>query len=397
MNTRFEPGAPAQAGYIPLSVPLIGGNAAKYIQECLEQHWVSSAGKFVDAFEQDVARRANRRHGVACTSGTAAIHLGLIVAGVKPDDEVIVPALTFAAPAFAVRYLGAWPVFVDVDPDYWQLDPQRVRDFIERYCRWQNGALINTRSGRRVSAILPVDLLGHPADMDAILELARARGLAVIEDATESLGAGYRGAPVGDRADIACFSFNGNKVVTAGGGGVVVTNDQAMADRARHLSTQAKRDPVEYEHDEIGFNYRLTNLQAALGLSQLELLDEYVAKKRSIAARYTAAFSAIGGVRTMKQAPWAQSSFWLYTALFDPEAFGINSRALMRALAARRIQSRPLWQPLHRSDALKDARATADAPVAERIAAMALSLPSSVGLTGTDQQKVIDAVVASRG
>lgn len=395
MNTPFEPGAPAEPDHIPLSVPLVAGNAWDYLKQCLDQHWVSSAGKFVSDFEQGVARRANRQQGVACTSGTAALHLALIVAGVEAGDEVVVPALTFAAPAFAVRYIGAWPVFLDVDADYWQLDPQRFKDFVERRCDWTDGALINRDTRRRVRAVLPVDLLGHPADMDAIIEIARSRNLMVIEDATESLGAGYRNAPVGDRSDIACFSFNGNKVITAGGGGVIATDDRQLADRARHLSTQAKRDPIEYEHDEIGFNYRLTNIQAALGMSQLELLDDYVAAKRRIASRYAAAFSAMPGLRLMQQAPWAQSSFWLYTPLVDPRALGLDSRAVMRSLAAKKIQSRPLWQPLHRSDAFKDLPA-AEAPNADRIAAMALSLPSSVGLTEADQQRVIDAVAGSR-
>ncbi|HEX6162997.1 MAG TPA: LegC family aminotransferase [Vicinamibacterales bacterium] len=393
MNTASEPGGPSEAGWIPLSVPLIGGNAWTYVKQCLDTGWVSSAGEFVNRFEREVAHAAGRPHGVACTSGTAALHLALVAAGVQPGDEVLVPALTFAAPANAVRYVGAWPVFVDVEADYWQIDPQRVRDFVERGCDWRDGALINKTTGRRVSAVLPVDLLGHPVDIDPLVEIARSRELPVIEDATETLGAAYRGTPVGSKADIACFSFNGNKVVTAGGGGVLVTAREDWAARAKHLSTQAKVDPVEYVHDEIGFNYRLTNIQAALGVSQLELLDDYVAAKRRIAARYSGAFASVPGIRTMREAPWAKSTFWLYTPLIDAAVYGEDSRALMRRLTSLRIQSRPLWQPLHRSPA-HQASPAADAPVAERIAAAALSLPSSVGLTASEQDRVIEAVIA---
>jgi perosamine synthetase len=395
MNMRSEPGAPASAGTIPLSVPLIGGNAWTYVKQCLDDGWVSSAGPFVTRFEQEVAVRAGKSHGVACSTGTAALHLGLLVAGVERDDEVIVPALTFAAPANAVRYLDAWPVFVDIEPAHWQLDPQRLAEFIHRECDWRAGRLVNRATGRRVRAILPVDLLGHPCDIDAISEIARSRELVVVEDATESLGASYRDAPVGARADVSCFSFNGNKVITAGGGGVLATDRIEWAERARHLSTQAKSDPVEYVHDEIGFNYRLTNIQAALGVAQLEHLDAYVERKRAIASAYTSAFGDVRGLTPMAEAAWARSSFWLYTVLVDPREFGIDSRALLRRLADRKIQARPLWQPLHRSPAHRASPATS-APVADQIASAAVSLPSSVGLDAAQQHRVIE-VVAGRG
>ncbi len=394
MPTRFEPGAPAPERHIPLSVPLIGGNAWRYVKQCLDEGWVSSAGSFVTEFEQQVAARAGKAHGVACSTGTAALHLGLLVAGVEPDDEVIVPALTFAAPANAVRYVNAWPRFIDIEADHWQLDPQRVREFIERGCDWRQRQLIDRTTGRRVRAILPVDLLGHPCDIDALMAIARDFDLVVVEDATESLGARYRDTPVGARADVSCFSFNGNKVITAGGGGVLATDRAEWAARARHLSTQAKSDPIEYVHDEIGFNYRLTNLQAALGVAQLEQLDDYVGRKRALAAAYTTALAAVPGLATMTEAQWARSMFWLYTVRVDARGYGMDSRALLRRLDEHRIQARPLWQPLHRSPAHRGSP-PADAPVADRVASAALSLPSSVGLTEDDQRRVIE-VVAGR-
>jgi perosamine synthetase len=328
---------------------------------------------------------------VAVVNGTAALHLALLVAGVSADDEVLMPALTFIAPANAVRYLGAWPVFIDIDPEYWQLDPQRLADFLDRECTVKQGTLTNRRTGRRVRAVLPVDILGHPCDMESILAIARGRNLLVIEDATESLGATYRGRPVGALADAACLSFNGNKIITSGGGGMIVTDRADWAKHARHLSTQAKDDPIEYIHHEVGFNYRLTNLQAAVGVAQLEELDRAVADKRRIAAAYTAALDGVPGLRVMREAPWAHSSFWLYTVRFDPAVYGADSRRMCARLAEHGIESRPLWQPLSDSAALVGCQ-SAGVPIAEAVAANALSLPSSVDLTDADQARVIDVL-----
>jgi perosamine synthetase len=380
---------------IALSVPEVSGHEWAYVKECLDTAWVSSAGPFVGRFEHEVARRAETAHAVATMNGTAALHVALLVAGVTPGDEVVVPSLTFLAPANAVRYIGAWPVFLDVEPRYWQLDPDRLADFVNKDCRWQDGALRNAATGRRVRAVLPVDLLGHPADLDAIRQIASIHDLAVIEDATESLGARYKDRPVGTLADAACFSFNGNKIVTAGGGGMIVTGRGDWAARARYLTTQAKDDPIEYVHGEIGFNYRLTNVQAAIGLAQIERLDEYVERKRRIAATYRAAFADVAGLACPNEAPWARSTFWLYTVLVDAAKFGLGSRGLMRCLGDLGIQSRPLWQPGHRSPAHRESVSPAS-PVAEDLHARALSLPSSVGLTAADQQRVIDAVLSAR-
>lgn len=392
-RTAFEPGAPRQGRTIPLSTPVLRGNEWAYVKECLDTNWVSSAGPFVDRFEKMTADRLGVRHAVAVVNGTSALHLALLVAGIERDDEVVMPALTFIAPANAVRYLGAWPMFVDVEPAYWQLDPQRVADFIEHGCEWRAGTLRNRATGRRVKAVLPVDILGHPCDLDAIVDLARARDLVVVEDATEALGALYKGRPVGQNADVSCLSFNGNKIVTSGGGGMIATNRTEWADRARYLSTQAKDDPVEYAHGSIGYNYRLTNIQAALGVAQLEQLDDYVAAKRRHAFEYTAAFDGVAGITPMPEASWAFSTFWLYTVLIDQDRHGADSRAVLTQLAHEGIQSRPLWQPLTQSAALRGCPSTGT-PVADRLAATALSLPSSVDLAPSDQARVIAAVSA---
>ena len=274
----------SRPGFIPLCVPELRGKEWVYIKECLDTNWVSSAGTFVDRFEDAVAQYIGVKHAVATASGTAALHVALLVAGVQPDDEVVVSTLTFIAPANTVRYVGAWPVFVDAEPLYWQMDSEKLAHFLEKGCRWKDGALFNKVTGRRVKAILPVHILGHPCDMQPIMEAARKYGLAVIEDATESLGSKYQSTMAGHLGDIACFSFNGNKVITTGGGGMIVTDNAEWAKEARYLTTQAKDDPIEYIHEIFGYNYRLTNIQAAMGCAQMESLDEYISAKRRIAA-----------------------------------------------------------------------------------------------------------------
>jgi len=297
--------------FIPLCTPAIRGNEWKYVKECLDTTWVSSVGAYVDRFERAVAEAVGTKNAVATSSGTSALHVALLVAGIQSDDEVLVSTLTFIAPANAIRYVGAFPVFVDAEATYWQMDPAKVKDFLENQCHWREGALVNRQTGRRVRAILPVHILGHPVDMDPILELARKYELVVIEDATESLGALYKDKSVGQLGDIACFSFNGNKLITTGGGGMLVTNNERWAQRAKHLTTQAKDNPVEYVHTEIGYNYRLTNIQAAMGVAQMEQLDSFIEVKRSIAKSYDEALGEIPGITSMREADWACSVFWM--------------------------------------------------------------------------------------
>jgi perosamine synthetase len=375
----FEPGAAAAEGVIPLCVPEVRGREWEYIKECLDTNWVSSVGPFVDRFERGIADYVGARFAVATTSGTAALHVSLLAAGVEPHDEVLVSTLAFIAPANAIRYVGAWPVFIDADSVTWQMDVHRVVEFLKQACCWRDGALINVSTGRRVRALLPVHILGHPVDMDPLLEVAREYQLAVIEDAAECLGARYKGIPVGHLGDISCLSFNGNKIITTGGGGMVVTDNQDWASRVRYLTTQGKDDPIEYVHSNVAFNYRLSNIQAAMGCAQLEHLDEYIAAKLQIAQAYRQALGCIPGITLMPEAPWAFSTFWLYTVLVDRERFGIGSRKLLEELAAAGVQTRPLWQPLHLSNAHRNS-SSCGGRVAEVLNQDALSLPSSVGL-----------------
>ncbi|MEP6755621.1 MAG: LegC family aminotransferase [Chthonomonadales bacterium] len=392
MSTTFEPGAPAAQGTIPLSVPHVAGNEWKYIKDCLDTGWVSSVGSYVDRFEGQVADYVGAKYAVAVCNGTAALHIGLLLAGVEPDEEVILPSLTFIASANAVRYTGAWPTFIDVEPDYWQMDPERLETFLTKDCHMSGGRLTNRHTSRTVSAIMPVHILGHPVDLTPIRMIAAKFGLQVVEDAAEALGAKYYDAFVGNTESIACFSFNGNKLITTGGGGMVVTNDESLAKRAKYLTTQAKDDPLEFIHGEVGYNYRLTNIQAAMGYAQMEVLDNYVAKKREIARIYTEAFRGIPGLYPMQEAQYAFSTHWLFTVRVDSRQFGMGSRELLRWLGLRSIQARPLWQPMHMSPAHRLSYAGA-CPVTASLHDVCLSLPSSVGLTSDDHQRVINSVL----
>jgi perosamine synthetase len=393
---KLAPGAPAPEDFIPLIVPEIRGNEWKYVKECLDTNWVSSVGSYVDQFEKMAAERADTKYAVATVNGTAALHISLILAGVEADDEVLVSSLTFIAPANAIRYVGAWPVFIDAEPEYWQIDPAGVVDFIENNCKWDGHELRNRQTGRRVKAILPVHILGHPVDLDPILAVAEKYSLPVIEDATEGLGGRYRGKNLGGIGQIGCFSFNGNKIITTGGGGMIVTNNSGWAERAKYLTTQAKDDPIEYVHNAVGYNYRLTNPLAALGCAQMEQLDTFVDAKRKIAKFYRESLASLHGLSLPEEADWAFSTFWMYTVLIDETESRISSRELLRQLDARKIQTRPLWQPIHRSPAYAPF-ATLPCPNSDMLHRRAISLPCSVGLTHSAQSRVIDAIIELLG
>jgi perosamine synthetase len=388
---KLAPGAPPPPDFIPLIVPEIRGNEWQYVKECLDTNWVSSVGSYVNRFEEMAAERAGTQYAIATVNGTAALHIALLLADVQAHDEVLVSSLTFIAPANAIRYVGAWPVFIDAEPAHWQIDPAAVVDFLENGCRWDGRTLRNRKTGRRVKAILPVHILGHPADMEPILAVAAKYSLPVIEDATEGLGALYRGKSLGGVGHAGCFSFNGNKIITTGGGGMLVTDNAEWAARARYLTTQAKDDPLEYVHNEVGYNYRLTNLLAAMGCAQMEQLDTFVEAKRTIARRYQESFASLPGIHLPQEADWAFSTFWMYTVLIDETQSSIDSRTLLRNLAARKIQARPLWQPLHRSPAHQSLGSPA-CPNAERLHRQAISLPCSVGLSESAQARVVEAM-----
>jgi perosamine synthetase len=377
---------------IPNAVPYLGGNEWKYVKECLDTNWVSSAGAFVERFERELAAYVGVSHAVATVNGSAALHVALQAAGVGADDEVILPTLTFIASAGAVAHCGAHPVFLDSEAVSWGLDPARLEAFLARECEPRDGRVVDRATGRRVAAVMPVHLYGHPCDLDPLLALCARWALPVVEDAAEALGALYRGRRVGCDGLAGCLSFNGNKVITTGGGGMVLTREAGLAARLRALTTQARSDPLEWVHDEVAYNYRLTNVQAALGAAQLEQLEEFLAAKRRTAAHYQEALGALDGVTVFREAAWARSSYWMPAVLLDRRRCP-DVRALIRGLNADGIQVRPVWHPLHRQPPFRAAR-TGPIEVADRLWDRGVLLPCSVGITAEERQAVVDALAA---
>jgi perosamine synthetase len=365
-------------GTIPLHEPWFSGNEWAYVKEALDTNWVSSVGPFVDRFERACADVSDAEAAVAIVNGTCALHLTLLALGAGPGELVVCPAISFAGTANAIAHAGAEPVFVDVDADSLALDPARFAAFLRDECTGHGPTLRHRATGRRIAAAVPVHVFGHPADMDALLAAAAERDLTVVEDAAESIGSRYRGRPCGALARAGILSFNGNKTVTAGGGGAVVTNDAELAHRLKHLSTTARvSDGFEFDHDAVGYNYRMPSLNAALGCAQLEHLDEFVAAKRKLALRYGALFEG----RFVAEPPGTQSNYWLNAVLLDSR--GDRDRFLTET-NARGIQTRPVWRPLPMLPMYeRSPRAASGIAVALERAARIVNLPSSPRLAAS--------------
>lgn len=382
-----QPAITSDTSEIPLSVPQLFGNESAYIQQCLETNFVSSVGPFVGRFENEFAQFVGAPHAIACASGTAALHLALKVAGVGSGDEVLVSDFTFVATVNPITYLGAEPVLVDADPATWNMSAALVSEELDARAR---------RGAAMPKAVLVAHILGLPADIAPIAAACERHGVTLIEDAAEALGASYSSGPfagkqVGTVGLIGCYSFNGNKIITTGGGGMVTTADEKLAVRTKHLSTQAKLPGAEYMHDEIGFNYRLTNLAAALGVAQLEQLHRFIEIKRRIARRYDDALAYAPGVSLPPRPEWADPTMWLYSIMLDAERAAIDSRTLHRELAKRHIQTRPVWAPSHLMPFYRSARRIGGS-FGETLFRDGISLPCSVGLTDAQQTAVIDAL-----
>ncbi len=365
---------------IPLVVPDLRGNETAYLARCVSENWVSSAGPFVTEIERRMAALTGRQHAVAMVNGTAALHLALVVAGVKQGDLVIIPDWTFAATANAVVHAGASPFFVDVARSTWTLDPELVTEAVGK-----GGAC-------RIGAVVAVHALGHPADMDPLRKVCSDAGIPLIEDAAGAIGATYKWCPVGSLGDAAMFSFNGNKTVTAGGGGMVVTDNGAWADRLRSLSTQA-RSGSAYRYEDVGYNYRMTNLNAAVGLAQLERLDDMLAAKRAIASVYDAVIAGREDLLPMPRAAWAESGCWMYSVRCGAVE---DADGLVKHLAARDIEARVFWQALA-SQKIYVGPPCLLTGVSESLSGCVVSLPCSSSLTDAEQKRVIAALGEWRG
>ncbi len=376
---------------IPLSIPCLQGNEKKYLNECLDSGWVSSAGPWVNRFEKEFASYLGVSDAVSLTSGTAALHLALLLSDVKPGDEVLVPTLTFIAPVNTIRYIGAHPVFMDCD-DYLNLDTQKVAEFLEKECiPGTDGKPINRKSGRRVSAIIPVHIFGHPCDLRSLREISDQHGIRMIEDATESLGSsvGSNGNDLvrtGTVGHFGCFSFNGNKIITTGGGGMLVGQNLDTLKKARYLSTQAKDDEIFFEHGEVGYNYRLTSIQAALGIAQLEQIDGFVKRKRLFHKLYRELFSDSSWAHIIGEPPGTYSNCWLTTLEFKGDR-RVNLRKFVEVLQLRGIQTRPVWKLNHQQRPFLDYQGYR-LDNAERLYPRLLSLPSSSHLTEKEIEEV---------
>ena len=332
--------------FIPLSVPNLKGNELKYVTRAVETEWVSTGGQYVNDFEEKIAAYVKSKGAVSCQNGTSGLHIALQVCGVTKEHEVIVPALTFIAAVNPVKYIGAEPIFIDCD-DSLCMDTNKLLEFCEGECSFTEGKLINNKTNKQIKAILVVHVFGNMADMEKIMEVADKFNLKVIEDATEAIGtyytAGkYQGKYAGTVGNVGVYSFNGNKIITTGGGGMIVSDDEELLKRAKHLTTQAKSDELYYIHDEIGYNYRMTNLQAALGLAQLEQLEQFIEIKEDNYNLYKEAVEEISGLTILDFKDDIRPNYWLY-ALYCDEKYPLNRDEIIKYLLSKKIQSRPIW------------------------------------------------------
>ena len=369
-----------------LSGPNIAGNEWKYVKECLDTGWVSSVGSYVTKFENMVAEFSGCKYGVATSSGTTALHIALMLAGVKENDYVIAPNVTFIASINSIKYTGADPILIDVDTETWQMDLDLLEEFLENETDERDGELFYINDGRTIRCILPVHVLGNICDMDRFMQIAAKYNLKVIEDSTESLGTYYKGKHTGGFGVMGCFSFNGNKIITTGGGGVIVTNDEELAKKAKHLTTQATSDAFEYIHDEIGYNYRLVNVLAAMGVGQMELLPSFIKRKKEIDRYYREALNGVGDISFQKIEPDVDCNMWLFTIKTEKQ------KEVLKVLNDNQLQSRPFWVPMNQLKMFKDDIYYNKEDKSNYIYQRCLSIPCSTNIKDEEMAQVTEKI-----
>tara|TARA_B100002019_G_scaffold241357_1_gene217312 strand:+ start:349 stop:1533 length:1185 start_codon:yes stop_codon:yes gene_type:complete len=381
--------------YLPLSVPCLSGNEMQYVEECIKTEWVSSAGKFVDLFEEKVAEFTGSKYAVACVNGTSALQVSLRLAGVSENDEVIVPTITFIAPVNAIIYNNARPIFMDSD-DFYNIDSQKTCDFINNETVFKKGSTFNKKTGRRISGIIPVHVWGNACNLEKLYQLCKERNIAIVEDASESLGSYYindtfKNKFTGTIGKIGCISFNGNKIITSGGGGIILLDDEKLYGRAKYLTTQAKNDPIYFVHDEIGYNFRLTNVQAAIGLAQLEQLPRFLKVKKDINKGYKALIKNNENFRIANTPSYSQNNHWLNILQIRNVSEKMNVDKLMHSLEEKGIQTRPVWKLNHLQAPFKSCQSY-KIKKAINLINSSLCLPSSVNLNNDDLLRIVESL-----
>jgi len=364
-----------------LSPPHMTGREMAYIQEAFDSNWIAPLGPHVDAFEQEFAAKVGAKHALALSAGTAAIHLALIHLGIGPGDEVIVSTFTFAASANPVVYQGAKPIFIDSETTSWNMDPDLLAETLAR----------KARAGKLPQAVILVHLYGQTADIDRILAICNDYDVPLIEDAAEALGAQYKGRSPGIFGKAGIFSFNGNKIITTSGGGMLVSDDAELIAHARKLATQARDPAPHYQHSEIGYNYRMSNVLAGIGRAQLQALDARVQRKREIFETYQRALGDLPGITFMPEAPWGLHNRWLTTIIVESDQFGATREDIRLALEAENIESRPLWKPMHMQPVFAGCEAVGGG-VSEELFQKGLCLPSGTAMTSADIERVVEII-----
>jgi perosamine synthetase len=369
-----------------LSGPNMGGNELKYVTECITTGWVSSVGSYVDQFEKMAAEFAGTKYAVATSSGTTALHIALILMDVQPDEYVIAPNITFIATLNSIKYTGASPILIDTHPGSWQMDLDLLEEFLTNETEQKDGACYYKKDGRRIKVLMPVHVLGNMCDMDRLMALAQQHNLIVIEDSTEALGSYYKGQHAGSFGLMGTFSYNGNKIITTGGGGMIVTNDEALAKKAKHLTTQAKSDPFEYMHDEIGYNYRLVNVAAAMGVAQMEQLPGFIQRKHEIIDFYKTALSGVGDIAFQEVSADVNPNWWLPTIKTEKQ------KQVLKLLNDSKMQSRPFWVPMNQLRMFTNDIYYNKTDRSNYVYQHCLSIPCSTNITNEELQGVADKI-----